>query len=301
MSGGAGFIGSHLCQALLESGWEVVVLDNLITGRQGNLAGLDVSFLKHDVSRPFSVEGPVDAVFHFASPASPVDFPEVPIQIIKVGTLGTHNMLGLALAKKARFLLASTSEVYGDPLVHPQPESYYGNVNPIGPRGCYDEAKRAAEAFTMAYNRARGVDTRIVRIFNTYGPRMRVDDGRFIPNFFRQALRGEPLTVYGQGDQTRSVCYVDDLVRGVLAVYENGDEMPFNLGTEYEVTVLEMAELIKMITGSSSQVEFGPLPQDDPKQRRPDLTRARALLGFEPKVAVEDGLRRTMEYFKSAL
>jgi dTDP-glucose 4,6-dehydratase len=301
VTGGAGFIGSHLCQALVGAGWEVLALDNLITGRRENLAGLDVTLIEHDVSRPVSVPGPVDAVFHLASPASPVDFPAVPIQIIKVGTLGTHNMLGLALAKQARFLLASTSEVYGDPLVHPQPEGYFGNVNPIGPRGCYDEAKRAAEAFTMAYHRARGVDTRIVRIFNTYGPRMRVDDGRFIPNFFMQALRGEPLTVYGDGRHTRSICYVDDLVGGLLAVFEQGDDMPFNLGTEQEMTVLELAEHIKRLTGSRSQIEFRPLPQDDPRQRRPDLTRARTLLGYEPKVGFEDGLRRTMEYFRAAL
>jgi dTDP-glucose 4,6-dehydratase len=304
VSGGAGFIGSHLCAALVERDVEVLVLDNLITGARSNLAGLEgngVTFVHHDVSRPYRLDGPVDYVLHMASPASPADFPSKPIQIVKVGTLGTHNMLGIAKEKGARFLLASTSEVYGDPLVHPQPETYWGNVNPIGPRGCYDESKRAAEAFTMAYHRAHGVDTRIVRIFNTYGPRMRLDDGRVVPNFLTQALRGEPLTVYGDGSQTRSLCYVDDLVRGILAVLDSDDPMPFNLGSEYEVTVLELAETIRRLAQSRSEIVHLPLPSDDPRQRRPDLTRTRGVLGWEPRVGVEDGLNRTMEYFRAAL
>ena len=243
----------------------------------------------------------VTHVLHLASPASPLDFPDYPIQIVKVGTVGTYHMLGLALAKNARFLLASTSEVYGDPLVHPQPESYWGNVNPIGPRGCYDESKRGAEAFAMAYHRARGVDTRIVRIFNTYGPGMRADDGRVVPNFIGQALRGEPLTVYGDGSQTRSLCYIDDLVEGLLAVLEGGDDLPINLGNPVETTMLELAALVVRLTGSRSQVEFQPLPTDDPKKRCPDISRARELLGWEPKVTLEAGLARTVDYFRAAL
>jgi dTDP-glucose 4,6-dehydratase len=305
VSGAAGFIGSHLCRRLLERGWNVVGIDNLVTGSRANLAGVEGSegfrLVEHDVSRPLYLEGPVDYVLHFASPASPVDFPAIPIQIVKVGTLGTHNLLGLARAKDARFLLASTSEVYGDPLVHPQPEDYWGNVNPIGPRGCYDEAKRCAEAFTMAYHRKHGLDTRIMRIFNTFGPRMRLDDGRVIPNYFTQALRGEPLTVYGDGSQTRSLCYVDDLVAGALAVLDGPDPMPFNIGTQDEVTMLELARLVKKVAGSPSEIEFRPLPQDDPKQRRPDTTRAREILGWRPRTSMEDGLRRTLEYFRSAL
>ena len=305
VSGAAGFIASHLCDRLLERGWEVVGIDNLVTGSAGNVAHLDghprFELVRHDVSRPLQVEGTIDHVLHFASPASPVDFPAIPIQIVKVGTLGTHNMLGLALAKGARFLLASTSEVYGDPLVHPQPEGYWGNVNPIGPRGCYDEAKRCAEAFTMAYHRAHGLDTRIMRIFNTFGPRMRLDDGRVIPNFFTQALRGEALTVYGDGSQTRSLCYVDDLVTGALAVLEGPDPMPFNIGTQDEVTMLELAELVRRVTGSRSEIEFRPLPEDDPRQRRPDTARARSILGWAPTTPMEDGMRRTLEYFASAV
>jgi dTDP-glucose 4,6-dehydratase len=239
------------------------------------------------------VEGLVDLVLHFASPASPIDFPAIPIEIVKVSTLGTHNLLGLALAKGARFLLASTSEVYGDPLEHPQRESYHGNVNPIGPRGCYDEGKRCAEAFTMAYHRAHGLETRIMRIFNTYGPRMRVD--------FSQALRGEPLTVYGDGSQTRSLCYVDDLVAGALAVLEGPDPLPFNIGSQDEVTMLQLARIVKRVAGSASEIEFRPLPEDDPKQRRPDTSRAREVLGWAPATSLEDGLRRTLEYFRSAL
>jgi dTDP-glucose 4,6-dehydratase len=269
VSGAAGCIGSHLCDRLLECGCDVLGVDNLVTGSPTNLAHLDhndrFQLIKHDISEALYVDGPVDFVLHFASPASPIDFPEVPIQIVKVGTLGTHNLLGLARAKAARFLLASTSEVYGDPLVHPQPETYWGNVNPIGPRGCYDEAKRCAEAFTMAYHRAHGLDTRIVRIFNTYGPRMRIDDGRVIPNFFAQALRGDPLTVYGDGSQTRSLCYVDDLVSGILGVLDGPDPMPFNIGTQDEITMLELGRLIKELANSSSEIVFRPLPEDDPK------------------------------------
>jgi dTDP-glucose 4,6-dehydratase len=248
-----------------------------------------------------TVDGPVDYVLHMASPASPRDFPTYPIQIVKVGTLGTHNMLGVALAKGARFLLASTSEVYGDALVHPQPETYWGNVNPLGPRGCYDEAKRCAEAFTMAYNRAHNLDTRIVRIFNTYGPRMRLDDGRVIANFMSQALRGQPMTVYGDGSQTRSLCYVDDLVAGILAVLNSGDPAPFNLGSEHEVTVLELAREVAALAGSDASVSHEPLPQDDPKQRRPDLARAKSILGWEATVSLRDGLERTLEYFRRQL
>ena len=305
ISGAAGFIASHLCDRMLDRGWDVVGLDNLVTGSPANLAHLDghprFRLVRHDVSQPIVVDGPVDHVLHFASPASPVDFPAIPIKIVKVGTLGTHNMLGLALAKGARFLLASTSEVYGDPLVHPQPESYWGNVNPIGPRGCYDEAKRCAEAFTMAYHHTHGLETRIMRIFNSFGPRMRPDDGRAIPNFFTQAIRGQPITVYGDGSQTRSLCYVDDLVAGALAVLEGPDPMPFNIGTQAEVTMLELAHLIKRVAGSASEIEFRPLPQDDPRQRRPDTTRAREILGWEPRTPMEDGLRRTLEYFRTAV
>jgi dTDP-glucose 4,6-dehydratase len=305
VSGAAGFIGSHLCQRLLEKGYQVTALDSFLTGSPSNLEHLaespDFQLVEQDVCLPVRVEGPVDLVLHFASPASPVDFPAMPIEIVKVGTLGTHNLLGLALAKGARFLLASTSEVYGDPLEHPQRESYNGNVNPIGPRGCYDEGKRCAEAFTMAYHRAHGLETRIVRIFNTYGPRMRLDDGRVIPNYFSQALRGQPLTVYGDGSQTRSLCYVDDLVSGALAVLEGPDPLPFNIGSQDEVTMLELARIVKRVTGSDSVIEFRPLPEDDPRQRRPDTGRAREVLGWTPTTSLEDGLRRTLEYFRSAL
>jgi dTDP-glucose 4,6-dehydratase len=283
----------------------VVGLDNFVTGAAENLAHLEghpcFELIRHDVCAPVRIEGPVDYVLHFASPASPVDFPAIPIEILEVGTAGTRNMLELALAKGARFLLASTSEVYGDPLVHPQPESYLGNVSPTGPRGCYDEAKRCAEAFTMAYHRARGVETRIMRIFNTYGPKMRLDDGRVIPNYFGQALRGEPLTVYGDGSQTRSLCYVDDLVAGALAVLEGPDPMPFNVGSQDEVTMLELARVVKGVTGSPSEIEFRPLPEDDPRQRRPDTTRAREVLGWAPAISLQDGLAQTLEYFRSAL
>jgi dTDP-glucose 4,6-dehydratase len=305
VSGGAGFIGSHLCEALLDRGMRVLALDNFITGSRENLRSLeehpDLEFRQADVNHGIFIGGDVRYVLHFASPASPPQYDANPIHTLKVGTVGTMNMLGLARAKGATFLLASTSEVYGDPLVHPQPESYWGNVNPIGPRGCYDEAKRAAEAFAMAYKRAHGVDTRIIRIFNTHGPRMQVSDGRAVPNFMAQAIRGEPITVYGDGLQTRSLCYVSDLVRGVLAVLERGDEMPVNLGNPHEVTVLQLAETIVKLAGSKSEIVHRDLPVDDPKQRQPDITRARSLLGWEPEVPLEDGLRRTLEYFRSVV
>jgi dTDP-glucose 4,6-dehydratase len=283
-------------------GMRVLALDNFITGSRDNLRPLeehpDFEFRQANVNERIEVEGEVRYVLHFASPASPPQYDANPIHTLKVGTLGTMNMLGLARAKGATFLLASTSEVYGDPLVHPQPESYWGNVNPIGPRGCYDEAKRCAEAFAMAYHRAHGVDTRIIRIFNTHGPGMQVLDGRAVPNFMAQAIRGEPITVYGDGSQTRSLCYVSDLVRGILAAIEKGDDQPVNLGNPEEVTVLELAQIIVRLSDSSSQVQFRPLPVDDPKQRRPDITRARKLLGWQPEVALEDGLSRTLEYFR---
>ncbi|HEX3507637.1 MAG TPA: UDP-glucuronic acid decarboxylase family protein [Candidatus Dormibacteraeota bacterium] len=305
VSGGAGFIGSHLCAALLDAGMSVLALDNLLTGSPDNVRELQMrpgfEFRKANVNDEVVVDGDVRYVLHFASPASPPQYDANPIHTLKVGTLGTMNMLGLARAKGATFLLASTSEVYGDPLVHPQPETYWGNVNPIGPRGCYDEAKRCAEAFAMAYHRAHGVDTRIIRIFNTHGPRMQVLDGRAVPNFMAQAIRGEPLTVYGDGSQTRSLCYVSDLVRGVLAALERGDELPVNLGNPEEVTVLELAQTIIRLAGSKSTIDFRELPVDDPKQRRPDIGRARGLLGWEPKVALEDGLGRTLEYFRSVV
>jgi len=305
VSGGAGFIGSHLCEALLNRGTRVLALDNFITGAAGNLNVLEgkpgFEFRKHNVNEPIEVDGDVRYVLHFASPASPPQYDANPIHTLKVGTLGTMNMLGLAKAKSATFLLASTSEVYGDPLVHPQPESYWGNVNPIGPRGCYDEAKRCAEAFAMAYHRAHDVDTRIIRIFNTHGPRMQVSDGRAVPNFMAQAIRGEPLTVYGDGSQTRSLCYVSDLVRGVLADLERGDALPTNLGNPHEVTMLELAETIIRLSGSHSKIEHRELPVDDPKQRQPDITRARTMLGWEPEVGLEAGLERTLRYFQSVV
>ncbi len=281
------------------------MLDNLLTSTRANLKRLEgvpgFEFEKHDVSEMIEVSGPVDLVLHMASPASPADFPAYPIQIVKVGTLGTHNMLGLALAKKARFLLASTSEVYGDPAVNPQPETYWGNVNPIGPRGAYDESKRCGEAFAMAYHRAHGVDTRIVRIFNTYGPRMRLDDGRVIPNFLGQAIRGEPLTVYGDGSQTRSLCFVDDLITGILAVIEKGDELPYNVGNPHTLTMLELARLVINVCASSSSIEHRPLPEDDPKRRQPDITRLQERTGWAPRVELEDGLARTVDYFRAKL
>jgi dTDP-glucose 4,6-dehydratase len=283
----------------------VLAVDNFITGSRENLRMLegnpDLEFRQADVNQGIFVDGDVRYVLHFASPASPPQYDANPIHTLKVGTLGTMNMLGLARAKGATFLLASTSEIYGDPLVHPQPESYWGNVNTIGPRGCYDEAKRCAEAFAMAYHRAHGVDTRIIRIFNTHGPRMQVSDGRAVPNFMAQAIRAEPLTVYGDGSQTRSLCYVSDLVRGVLAVLERGDEMPVNLGNPHEVTVLQLAETIVRLAKSKSEIVHRELPVDDPKQRRPDITRAKQLLGWEPEVTLEDGLTRTLEYFRSVV
>jgi dTDP-glucose 4,6-dehydratase len=304
VTGGAGFLGSHLCRALLERGDQVVALDNLISGSIDNveeLFGAGFTFVEHDVSNYVWVPGEVDVVMHLASPASPADFERIPIQILKVGALGTHNTLGLALAKGAKFFLASTSEVYGDPLVHPQPEEYWGNVNPIGPRGVYDEAKRYAEAMTMAYHRHHGVDTRIVRIFNTYGPRMRLDDGRAVSNFMVQALRGEPITIFGDGSQSRSFTYVDDEIRGFLALLDSDLTTPINIGNDNEFTIAQLAELIIEITGSASELVHHPLPVDDPTQRKPDLTKARTLLGWEPTVQLREGLERTAEYFAAQL
>ncbi len=302
VTGAAGFLGSHLCDRLLAQGYRVVGMDNFLTGNSANLAHLrshpDFQLVLHDVTNFIELEGPLDAVLHFASPASPVDYLEHPIPTLKVGSLGTHKALGLAKAKGARFLLASTSEVYGDPLVHPQPESYWGNVNPVGPRGVYDEAKRFAEAMTMAYHRYHGLDTRIVRIFNTYGPRMRPHDGRVVSNFIVQALHGEPLTVYGDGSQTRSFCYVDDLVTGIVLLFERGDADPTNLGNPHEFTVRELAALVLKLTGSRSEIVERPLPVDDPRVRQPDIGRVRETLGWEPKVGLEEGLRRTIDYFR---
>ncbi len=301
VTGGAGFLGSHLCRALLKQGDSVVAVDNLVTGSLANLEGLtgepEFTFVHSDVSNFIHVPGPVDAVLHFASPASPVDFDRIPIQILKVGSLGTHNTLGLAKDKGARYLLASTSEVYGDPLVHPQPETYWGNVNPVGPRGVYDEAKRFAEAIVMAYHRHHGLDVRIVRIFNTFGPRMRPDDGRVVSNFIVQALAGAPITIHGDGTQTRSFCYVDDEVRGLLALLDSDHVGPVNIGNPTEFTVLELAEKVLALTGSSSDLRFDPRPVDDPAQRRPDLTLARSLLGWEPEIDLDEGLARTAEWF----
>jgi len=305
VTGGAGFLGSHLCEALLADGWQVVCVDNLVTGSQSNVDHLkrNASFeaIQHNVSEPLYLDGPADAVFHFASPASPVDYGDHPIATLKVGTLGTHNMLGLARAKDALFFLASTSEVYGDPLVHPQPETYWGNVNPVGPRAVYDEAKRAAEAFTVAYRRAHRMRVRIVRIFNTYGPRMRLNDGRAVPNFLLQALSNEPITVYGDGSQTRSLCYVDDLIRGIIRMAGVDFSDPINLGTADEVTMLQLATRIRDLCQSRSEIVFRPLPEDDPKQRRPDLSRARQLLGWQPSTSIDTGLEKTITYFRERL
>jgi dTDP-glucose 4,6-dehydratase len=305
VTGGAGFLGSHLCRALLERGDEVVAIDNLITGTPENVEGLfgrpRFTFHHHDVSTYIWVPGPVDAVMHLASPASPADFERIPIQILKVGGLGTHNGLGLARAKGAKFFLASTSEVYGDPLVHPQSEAYWGNVNPIGPRGVYDEAKRYAEAMTMAYHRHHGLDVRIVRIFNTFGPKMRPDDGRAVSNFMVQALRGEPITIYGDGSQTRSFTYVDDEIRGFLALLDSNVRVPVNIGNPEEYTIKQLAEMTLEVTGSASKLTYVPLPVDDPTQRQPDITRARELLGWEPTVGLREGLERTAEYFRSVI
>ena len=305
ITGGAGFLGSHLCDLLLSEGHEVIAMDNLITGNVANiehLAGRDgFLFIKHDVTNYIYVNGPLDAILHFASPASPIDYLELPIQTLKVGALGTHKALGLALAKKARFLLASTSEVYGDPLVHPQREDYWGNVNPIGPRGVYDEAKRFAEAITMAYHRAHDVDTRIVRIFNTYGPRMRLNDGRVVPNFVGQALRGEPLTVYGDGSQTRSFCYVSDLIRGIYRLLMSDFNEPVNIGNPTEFTIKQFADMINRLTGNKAGIAYEPLPKDDPKVRKPDITRAKTLLNWQPEVDIETGLRTTIDWFRKQI
>jgi len=303
ITGGAGFLGSHLCDHLVAQGVEVVVLDNLVTGSLDNLAHLTgnpaFSFQRQDVTEYLEVEGPVDAVLHFASPASPIDYALLPIQTMKVGTLGTHRALGLAMAKGARFLLASTSEVYGDPEVHPQPETYWGHVNPVGPRSIYDEAKRAAEAFTMAYHNHHGLETRIVRIFNTYGPRMRRRDGRAVPAFLGQALAGEPLTVFGDGSQTRSLCYVDDLVDGIDRLLASDHPLPVNIGNPDEITMLELARTVRDLCGSRSEIVFEPLPVDDPKRRRPDIGLARSLLGWEPRVPLEEGLTRTIAWWRA--
>ncbi len=303
VTGGAGFLGSHLCRLLLERGQRVTCVDNLVTGHARNVADLGSNgafrLVTHDVSRHIEVEGKVDRVWHLASPASPIDYLRLPIQTLKVGSLGTHNALGLALAKKARFFLASTSEVYGDPAVHPQPESYWGHVNPVGPRGVYDEAKRFAEAMTMAYHRYHGVDTRIARIFNTYGPRMRQRDGRVVSNFLRQALTGRPLTLYGDGSQTRSFCYVSDLIEGFWRLMEGSeDHDPVNLGNPEEYSVAELARLVLEVTGSRSEPVHEPLPVDDPKVRQPDISRAKKILGWTPTVPVREGLARTAEYFR---
>ena len=303
VTGGAGFLGSHLCDRLLSDGHQVVAVDNLITGRTVNIAhNMDrdgFSYIRQDVSEYLDIDGDVDFIMHFASPASPVDFERVPIQILKVGALGTHNALGLARAKGAGFFLASTSEVYGDPQVNPQPESYWGNVNPIGVRGVYDEAKRFAEALTMAYHRKHGIDTRIVRIFNTYGPRMRPADGRVAPSFITKALRGEPLTIFGEGRQTRSFCYYEDLMEGIVRLMHSGEHGPVNIGNENEITILELARTILRLWDSDSEIGFRRLPQDDPQLRRPDTTRAREILDWEARVTLDEGMGKTIEYFRS--
>jgi dTDP-glucose 4,6-dehydratase len=305
VTGGAGFLGSHLSDRLIAEGHHVIAMDNLITGSTDNIAHLTgnprFQFIKHDVTNYIYIKGELDAILHFASPASPVDYLEFPIQTLKVGSLGTHNALGLAWAKGARFLLASTSEVYGDPQIHPQPESYWGHVNPIGPRGVYDEAKRFAEAMTMAYQRSHGVQTRIVRIFNTYGPRMRINDGRVVPNFIRQALRGESLTVYGEGDQTRSFCFVSDLVDGIYRLLLSDEPDPVNIGNPSEMTILDFAETINQITGNPGGIRYESLPEDDPKQRQPNITRARTILDWEPRVTLAEGMAQTIAYFEQQL
>jgi dTDP-glucose 4,6-dehydratase len=302
VTGGAGFLGSHLCDYLLADGHRVVCVDNLDTGSLNNVEHIRngrFEFVNHNLTEPLFLDEPVEVVFHLASPASPIDYLRLPLHTLKVGSYGTHHMLGVAKFKRARFVLASTSEVYGDPQVHPQPETYWGHVNPIGPRGVYDEAKRYAEALTMAYHRQQGLDTCIARIFNTYGPRMRPHDGRAIPTLMRQALEGKPLTVFGDGSQTRSFCYVDDLVRGLALLAESGEHLPVNLGNPQERTLLELAEAVIKVTGSDSDIVFEALPVDDPQVRQPDITRARQLLGWEPEMALEDGLRRTMDWMRS--
>lgn len=305
VTGGAGFLGSHLVDRLLAEGHQVIAMDNLITGSTDNIAHLvgnrNFQFIHHNVTEYIYIKGGLDAILHFASPASPVDYLELPIQTLKVGSLGTHNALGLALEKGARFLLASTSEVYGDPLVHPQPEEYWGHVNPIGPRGVYDEAKRFAEAMTMAYQRTHGVETRIVRIFNTYGPRMRLKDGRVVPNFVNQALHGEPLTVYGDGSQTRSFCYVSDLIDGIYRLLASEEREPVNIGNPVEVTIRQFAEKINAITGNAAGICYEPLPKDDPRQRQPDITKAATRLGWEPVVGLDEGMERTIAWFRGRL
>jgi dTDP-glucose 4,6-dehydratase len=305
VTGGAGFLGSHLCDRLLAEGWRVVCMDNLLTGDMGNIAHLfgeeRFEFIKHDVTNFVYVKGRVDYVLHFASPASPIDYLRMPIQTLKVGSLGTHKALGLAKEKKATFLIASTSEVYGDPEIHPQKESYWGNVNPIGPRGVYDEAKRFAEAMTMAYHRYHGVDTRIVRIFNTYGPRMRLEDGRALPAFVSQALKNEPVTVFGDGSQTRSFCYVSDLIDGIFRLLTSRETDPVNIGNPDEITIKQFAEEVIELTGSTSEIIYEDLPVDDPKTRQPNIDRARDILGWEPKVDRRDGLKKTLDYFKNKI
>jgi len=305
ITGAAGFLGSHLCDRFIAEGYQVVGMDNLITGNIANIEHLfklkEFEFYHHDVSKFVHVPGHLDYILHFASPASPIDYLKIPIQTLKVGSLGTHNLLGLAKAKKARILVASTSEVYGDPLVHPQNEDYWGNVNPIGPRGVYDEAKRFQEAITMAYHTYHGLETRIVRIFNTFGPRMRLDDGRALPAFMSQALRGEDITVFGDGSQTRSFCYVDDLVEGIYRLLLSDYAFPVNVGNPEEITLLEFAEEIQKLTGSQSKIVFEPLPKDDPKQRKPDIARAKEILGWEPRFTRSEGLKKTLEYFQSAI
>jgi dTDP-glucose 4,6-dehydratase len=305
ITGAAGFLGSHLCDRFIQEGYEVIGMDNLLTGSLSNIEHLfplpEFSFYHHDVSKFIHVPGPLDYILHFASPASPIDYLKMPIQTLKVGSLGTHNCLGLAMAKKARILIASTSEVYGDPLVHPQTEEYWGNVNPVGPRGVYDEAKRFQEAITMAYHNFHGLETRIVRIFNTYGPRMRLNDGRALPAFIGQALRGEDLTVFGDGSQTRSFCYVSDLVEGIYRLLLSDEYRPVNIGNPHEISLLEFAKEIISLSGSTSKITFKPLPQDDPKQRQPDISRAKEVLGWEPKVSREQGLALTNDFFKKQL
>lgn len=305
VTGGAGFLGSHLCDKLINEGFKVICIDNFITGSPDNIAHLfgndNFTFIKHDVTNFIHVPGKVDYILHFASPASPIDYLKFPIQTLKVGSLGTHKALGLAKEKNAVFLLASTSEVYGDPLVHPQNEDYWGNVNPVGPRGVYDEAKRFAESLTMAYHRYHGLQTRIVRIFNTYGPRMRLNDGRVLPTFIYQALKGEPLSIFGDGSQTRSFCYVDDLIDGIYRLLLSNEVLPVNIGNPDEITIQQFAEEVLKLTGSKSTISYHPLPEDDPKVRQPDISKAKALLGWEPKVSRTEGIKRTLEYFKKII